>query len=426
MLLSADIFGFPSSQPISKVLIWFAGSIACFLVSTFCINYWVVARRFRSIVNDFDAAMPEQQHLRMAGDLFDCVQTLATRAALILQTAHVRELSIADYSKDLVCAVRNDGEIAAINFAAKQTLGYVPIALVGKRLSDFMVDQQSWDLFKQAPREPLDVQMRSASNKPIDIRWQVEYSTKQKLYFCIGEDITEEKSIERLKQEFFQMVSHDLKTPLASLQLTLALIERGVYGQLAEQGQIAVRESDESLQRLLKLIYQLLELEQAAQGELPIVKANTDTASLIGAAVTIMQPIAAQKDIRIVAVPESVQVSVDPDRIIQVLVNLLANAVKFSSRESTVEIKFRSEQGFVEISIADEGPGVPEDQRSAIFERFRQARLADRHSGSGLGLAICKSIIDAHHGKIGVREHEPTGSEFYIQIPAGNCKAAAE
>lgn len=234
------------------------------------------------------------------------------------------------------------------------------------------------------------------------------------------------------KQQLLQTVSHDLRSPLSSVRGILTLLSAGAMGPLPEKalGKVKIAESD--VERLIKLITDLLDLEKIAEGKSQLEVAPVQVKRLVERAANSLVSLAEEKGINISRTIDPVQVLADEDRLVQVIVNLLSNAIKFSPDGGEIEVEaamvetVASTAGsppkqMIEITVADHGRGVPEDLQEKIFERFEQVKKTDatESGGSGLGLAICKSIVELHGGSIGVRQNQGGGSIFWLRIPQG-------
>jgi PAS domain S-box-containing protein len=232
-------------------------------------------------------------------------------------------------------------------------------------------------------------------------------------------DVTERFEVEKMKQAFVAMVSHDLRTPLTSVRGFLQLLEIGTFGELPELLLARAKQSENSIERLIRLINDLLDIERLEAGGLELTMENCSLADLAEKALDSVSEFAREKQVTLVSQVDAVQCHVDADRIVQVLVNLLSNAVKFSPENGVVTISSERGQDLVRILIADEGRGVPESMQSKIFERFQQVEVSDgkRGKGTGLGLTICKSIVQGHGGDIGVISHHGSGSTFWFSLP---------
>jgi signal transduction histidine kinase/integral membrane sensor domain MASE1 len=235
-------------------------------------------------------------------------------------------------------------------------------------------------------------------------------------------DVTDTKVVERLKAEFVATVSHELRTPITSIRGSLGLISGGVAGPLSEKVRslvdIALRNSD----RLAHLINDLLDIEKMESGKMQFEFQRQPLAALIEQAVEANQGYAQSHNVRFALrrpAPEAM-VRVDSFRLLQVMSNLLSNAAKFSPRGSTVDIAIDAlNESQVRVLVTDRGPGIPEDFRARMFQKFSQADSADNRakSGTGLGLAICKSIVEQMGGSIGYETEAGKGTTFYFDLP---------
>lgn len=230
-----------------------------------------------------------------------------------------------------------------------------------------------------------------------------------------------EREAEKMKQEFFQMVSHDLRTPLTTISFFLSVLLQGSYGSVNEKGIKAANGTVSAVDRLLGMVNGLLEMERLASEGLIIEKRKCSIDEVLDKAVDSALGFAEKNSVDLEVISEEgVEFLADPDRLVQVIVNLAANAVKFSPEGSTVKLQGKKIGEWVELSVVDKGRGIPEEQRSAIFERFKQVKKEDasEKGGTGLGLAICKAIVEAHGGEIGVESEVGKGSRFWFKIPS--------
>lgn len=225
---------------------------------------------------------------------------------------------------------------------------------------------------------------------------------------------------EKQKQEVISMVSHDLRSPLMSLDFSLTLIGSGKYGELNERGHKELSSAESSAKRLIRLINDLLDIEKIETGKLTVLKAPLSFQALAEHSLNAVQALAASKEIEVaIENKDDIEFPGDADRLQQVIVNLLGNAIKFSPDQSRVVIKGEEKDKFVEIKVIDSGPGIPADYRKKVFERFQQVSRGDgkEKEGTGLGLAISRAIVEAHGGTIGVDSEEGKGSTFWIRLP---------
>jgi len=242
--------------------------------------------------------------------------------------------------------------------------------------------------------------------------------------------VDELDSSKKMQQYLIAMVSHDLRSPLTSLQGILALLSNGAMGELPERAQKKVEMAEGDLVRLIKLTNDLLDTERLASGLLELECMRCLLSDIIEEALASVATFAQQHQVTVLADDSSDNdtmnrmIYMDPERIGQVLTNLLTNAIKYSPEGGTVHVSAsmpprRSEVEFVKVSIMDHGRGVPREFQKSIFEKFQQVQESDSRllGGKGLGLAICKSIVEQHGGRIGVFSEPGDGSIFWFEIP---------
>lgn len=262
---------------------------------------------------------------------------------------------------------------------------------------------------------------------------EVEVDTPQgKRRFLFVSDITERHELEELKRDFIAMVSHDLSTPLSSVKLCLDSISSGLYGEISGDGLVMVDRVKTNVERLISLINDLLCMDKLEAGMLTIKRRKTRLNTIVQRSMDSILGLSEAKNIEVKPFfhggtgREDVvdkPVSLDEDRIVQVLVNLLSNAVKFSPEGSTIKLAAWTEGQYVCFTVADNGVGIGDELKTSVFEKYKQLERfnqeeQNRVKGFGLGLAICKNIVEQHHGRIWI-ENTPgsSGCTFQIQLP---------
>ncbi|NJR76692.1 MAG: PAS domain S-box protein [Scytonema sp. CRU_2_7] len=235
----------------------------------------------------------------------------------------------------------------------------------------------------------------------------------------IAEDITESLVIEKMKNEFISIVSHELKTPLTSIHGSLGLLAAGVLKNQPDTAQQMLDIAASDTERLVRLVNDILDLERLEANKVTILKQWCDADQLMRQAVKTLHSLAAEGNIKLLILPTSVQVWADSDRIIQTLVNLVSNAIKFSLPKTTVRLSVEVLPDHVLFKVQDQGRGIPNDKLQTIFGRFQQVDASDsrQKGGTGLGLAICRSIVQQHGGRIYAESMLGKGSVFYFTLP---------
>jgi len=226
------------------------------------------------------------------------------------------------------------------------------------------------------------------------------------------------RGTEAAKKKFVANVSHELRTPLTSIRGALALTLDGDASLDADSRDL-LSAAHRSANRLLALVNDLLDLEKVGSGELSVVKKDCALASALERAADTVRPIAADTGVALKIAPTTVRLFADSERLAQVVINLLANAVRFSPKGGTVSVTVEPHGNHVHVMIDDQGPGVPPAYRDTIFEPFKQVEgsAAHKKGGTGLGLAISHAIVREHGGWIAVGDAPGGGARFTIGLP---------
>jgi two-component system sensor histidine kinase GlrK len=227
------------------------------------------------------------------------------------------------------------------------------------------------------------------------------------------------KEVDKMKSDFFALMSHELRTPLTAIKEGTNLFLEGRGGEVTEKQKKLLTIIAEESNRLIGLVNSVLDLSKLESGMLAFNFARADLSPLIARVVDEVGPLAEAKRIRIDReAGELPALSMDAERLLQVLRNLIGNALKFTPRGGTVSITARRLENAVMVSVSDTGPGIPKEHAAVIFDKFRQVPGSGRLPGTGLGLAIVKHIIQAHGGAVWVESEEGNGSTFTFQLPA--------
>ena len=239
-------------------------------------------------------------------------------------------------------------------------------------------------------------------------------------FFSLGTDITELKRIDQMKTEFISTVSHELRTPLTSIRGSLGLISGGVAGELPDAIKSLVQIAKNNCERLIRLINDILDSEKIESGKMQMNLQVLDIRKLVEQVMSQNHGFAVQHQVKLLLTAQDspFYASVDSDRLTQVLTNLLSNAVKFSPPGDVVEIVLSCRQDMLRIEVVDHGPGISEQFRTRIFQKFSQADSSDsrQKGGTGLGLNISRSIIEKMNGTIGFSTVPGAGSTFFIEL----------
>jgi two-component system sensor histidine kinase GlrK len=228
------------------------------------------------------------------------------------------------------------------------------------------------------------------------------------------------KRVDKMKSDFFSSMSHELRTPLTSIKEGINLLRDGVGGVIPEKQKRLLAILSEESKRLIDLVNSLLDLSKMEAGMMTYTFESGSLAPLIQKAATEMIPLVEAKKITFkTTIDEKLPVvKIDREKILQVLRNLIGNAVKFTPERGHVRVAARLMNRGVEVSVSDTGPGITPENLTAIFEKFHQAHLKNSNymKGTGLGLAIVKHVIIAHGGRVWAESEPGHGSSFIFVL----------
>ncbi len=234
-------------------------------------------------------------------------------------------------------------------------------------------------------------------------------------------DVTKEKELDRMKSDFISFVSHELRTPLTIVKGFATIMLDDASDRLTREQKEQLSYINESIDHLSRIISNLLDISKIEAGKLRLEKKSVDIVSLIKKVLRSFRLYAKSKEIKLETsfATKLSLVSADPDRLTQVLTNLIDNAIKFSHKNGEVFIKAKEEKDVIEVSVADSGIGISPENFNRIFNKFQRVEkgISSKLRGTGLGLPISREIIQLHGGKIWVESEEGRGSKFIFTLP---------
>ena len=255
-----------------------------------------------------------------------------------LAEARRKERAILEHAAELICTLDQDGRFTEANTAALAVLDRAKADLIGMRLSELVVTtevektlQAIQRIINEGHSGRFECSIVKADGTRSVIQWSVQWSPMESSLFCVAQDITERIEIEKMKRDFVAMVSHDLRTPLTAIQMYLEILEQGAYGQINERGLDGLQQASANSEQLVRLVSDLLDLEKIESGILSLEIKQHSLEDLIQTAINACYGIAKKRQISLDLLDfPSTSVHADADRIVQVLTNLLTNAIKFS------------------------------------------------------------------------------------------------
>jgi two-component system phosphate regulon sensor histidine kinase PhoR len=356
------------------------------------------------------------------GDLARAFNRMAAKLkeAMALVTAERDRMAIVLESMgDAIFVLDRDGKVTMTNKAAGKVLEIPRDAAIGRHFIEAVRDYE------------VDALLQQCLEKNEQRTGLVEVRSRKRLLGVIAtpfpeeagcllliQDLTELRKLETVRRDFIANLSHELRTPIASLKALGETLRDGAI----EQPSVARDFLDKinlEVDRLAQMVQEMGELSRIESGEAPLQKAPVNVTDVVARAVERLKAQADRAGLRLEAqvAPDLPRVPADEARMEQVLVNLIHNAIKFTSSGGLITVTARADGGKLVVAVSDTGVGIPEDDLPRVFERFYKADRARAGGGTGLGLAIAKHVVEAHGGRIWVESVEGKGSTFSFTLP---------
>jgi PAS domain S-box-containing protein len=349
-----------------------------------------------------------------------------------LQASEERLQSVINSIPASLIVTDQSGKIESLNPTAERLFGFSSKQLVAENI-DQLINSKGGEssrsllsrLLVETKAKPTALEGLSALQEIIPLEVSVttlQTSSGEKMLVTMI-DITERYKLELLKRDFVAMVSHDIRAPLTSLRAIIGLVRSGGLGPVNQVIQEKLTLAEGNASHLLQMVAKLLDLEKLDSGLAELMFVDFSVANLFEAALNLVAQEASDNSLSVKTEAASLRGSGDIDSLVQVLTNLLSNAIRYSPPGSEIDVTAREKEGAILVQVLDHGPGIQPKKKAEIFERFKQSDLKrDKNVGFGLGLAICSAILKQHGQTIGVDSEEGKGSTFWFTI----AKAAAD
>lgn len=349
------------------------------------------------------------------------------RMAQSIRELTERERATLKNSGELIFAIDSKLRFSFVNDAVSKILGFSTDEFLGQHAANIFSPciEQIEKARTSSSDQTFDVTLNHKNGNPVELQISVTWSEAEQSYFCVAHDIGARKEMERLKQSFMAMVSHDLRTPISANLMTLELLKTDPnIGTLSERGVTLIDRTIGSNARLIAMVNDLLEIERLDAGKVEIERELVSFNDLVEESLRSVEMLAKNKNIKLEHDDSDHLIYCNNDRMVQVIVNLLGNAIKFSESGKSIRIEFSEDESSSSISIVDNGPGIPADDLKLLFERFQQVRdnSGMHKQGFGLGLEICKKLVELHDGSIIVTSEVGKGSCFQVKLPKAEPK----
>lgn len=342
--------------------------------------------------------------------------------------------TLIDNMNEPVIGMDENKKILFANSEALSIIGMNAVDVIGKIATDVAVHNDLIrslikDIFlpenlEKESQKPLKIY---ANNKEsfyekevilIEIKPTGETEKKQIGHVIVLKNVTSFKELDFAKTNFIALVSHELKTPIASIKMSLQLLENQKLGSLnSEQNQL-VESIKEDSNRLLKITGELLNMAQVETGNIQLNIQTSKPIDVLNYAINAVKNQAEQKQISLEINAENnlPNIKADNEKTAWVLINFLTNAIRYSFEQAKIEIKIFQENNQIGFYVMDKGKGIEDQYQKKIFEKYFQVPNSNK-TGTGLGLSICKEFIEAQAGEIGMKSEIGSGSTFYFKLP---------
>lgn len=360
------------------------------------------------------------------------------RAKKELEGNRLRLQKLFESAPNGIIMVDRNSTMRMVNHRAEDIFHYSRGELLGESVNVLCPDRyrarhelQMEEFFKAAQSRPMGAGRdlvglcKDGAEVPIEIGLTSFQDAELGLCVIVTTvDITVRKQAEQRVSEFYSTVSHELRTPLTSIRGALGLMAGGKAGELSAKATKLVKTARTETERLVRLINDILDLRKLESGMIELRMEDCTAGELVGAAKESLSQMAKDNGVSLV-VSELGEATIpcDRDRIIQALVNLVGNAIKFSQESATVTLRtVPASNGFMRFEVVDNGPGIARQDLHKVFARFQQLDQSDSRvkGGTGLGLAITKAIVEEHGGVIGLESELGKGSTFWFELPIGH------
>lgn len=343
--------------------------------------------------------------------------------------------TIIEQMQDAIIGANEKQEVLFLNRVAGELLNLDPVGAIGKNVNDLSQKNELLKniLLPKSSEEPLKIfadgkesyfflEKREISTPNLDEQSEgLTATAKSAGQVYILKNITRFKELDEAKTNFIATVSHELKTPLSSIKMSLKLLNDKRVGTMNQEQLQLINHINEDSERLLRITSELLNLAQVETGNLQLNMVVSDPLEIVNLAIDAVRFQAEQKEIQLELIKSNdilPKVNADVQKTAWVLVNFLSNALRYSGAKSKIIIKLKTSDQVIEFSVKDFGKGIEEQYQKRLFDRYYQVPTdGQNRSGSGLGLAISKDFIEAEQGKIWVESALGEGSMFCFTLP---------
>ena len=413
---------------------WVVATMTAGIIANICIaislGYFFstyVVRRVSTVRNNallLASGKPLNQRLGGDDEVAELDNAFHSMAEALAE-ANSKQLALLDNAADVLCSLDEHLTLIRVSLSCERVWGYTSEEITGLRLAQLLekdsaakTTREAEEHIKEKSHGSFEARLVKKDGRVIDVVISSYWSAAERALFCVIRDVTREREFERIKQKLMDTVAHDLRSPIAAIRAVLESLAMGVMGKLSDNAVNRIHGAEASADRLLRLINDLLDFDKFESGQFTLMLESNSIQEIVYASIVSIESLIEGKHLTTKVEGKDFSINADADRLTQAFVNLLSNAVKFSPEGGIIKISTHQKDDQVLVEIADQGPGIPDNFKADIFERFKQVESeAHKHKGTGLGLPIAKQIVEAHGGQIGVKDNPGGGTIFWFTVP---------
>jgi two-component system phosphate regulon sensor histidine kinase PhoR len=377
----------------------------------------------RNLTQNFNIQLPPppKDNLEKATDVLNHLAVELESKFKNLEQDQARIDAVLSYMNDGVMILDQFGYVVFTNLAFQKIFNVEGDQTIGQKINRVIPYYQIIDLWEEFESTGLyqgSLIELSEFGKLIQVNIFPFETNTTKQSILIFQDLTKLRQLETVRRDFISNISHELRTPLASLKAIAETLQISALDDPTAARKF-LEKMDTEIDSLTLLVNELLELSRIESGQVPLEMVPTSAWEILSNAFERMKILAEKEKIDLTAKKQEGQYSIlaDPPRLTQVLVNIIHNAIKFSSKGGKIRCSLHYQEGKAIFRIRDNGIGIPREDLPRIFERFYKSRRVKKGAGTGLGLSIAKHLVEAHGGEIWVESQLGEGSTFYISLP---------
>jgi two-component system phosphate regulon sensor histidine kinase PhoR len=377
----------------------------------------------RNLTQNFNIQLPPppKDNLEKATDVLNHLAVELESKFKNLEQDQARIDAVLSYMNDGVMILDQFGYVVFTNLAFQKIFNVEGDQTIGQKINRVIPYYQIIDLWEEFESTGLyqgSLIELSEFGKLIQVNIFPFETNTTKQSILIFQDLTKLRQLETVRRDFISNISHELRTPLASLKAIAETLQISALDDPTAARKF-LEKMDTEIDSLTLLVNELLELSRIESGQVPLEMVPTSAWEILSNAFERMKILAEKEKIDLTAKKQEGQyfILADPPRLTQVLVNIIHNAIKFSSKGGKIRCSLHYQEGKAIFRIRDNGIGIPREDLPRIFERFYKSRRVKKGAGTGLGLSIAKHLVEAHGGEIWVESQLGEGSTFYISLP---------